>query len=93
MSAVPDHVTTSGNDGATGANFECGLMDTSSVGGANGEVVSATNATTGTPSSGTLDELGSGEGILVNIMTADFAETTAYGGVCQGVIYLDENSG
>ena len=92
LSAVPDHVTAGGNDGPTGL-FTCGLMDTSGTASTNGGVVSATNATTGTPSSGTLDNLGSGEGILVNIFTDDLSLTTSYGGVCQGVIYLDENSG
>jgi len=88
LSAIPDHVTTTGADGVTGANFECGLSDGS------GNEVSGTNATTGAPSSGALDELGSGEGIEVGIDIEPFGDgSTAFGGICQGVIYLDENSG
>jgi len=88
LSAIPDHVTTTGADGATGTNFECGLSDGS------GNEVSGTNATTGAPSSGILEELGSGEGIEVGIDIEPFSDgSAAFGGVCQGVIYLDENSG
>jgi len=92
LSAVPDHVTTSGNTGDS-SDFECGLMDSSGSANINGQVVSATNATTGVPSSGTLDNLGPGEGVLLAVKTAAFNANTALGGVCHGVIYLDENSG
>jgi len=92
LSAVPDHVTASGNIGPT-SGFECGLMDTSGSANTNGQVVSGTNATTGTPSSGVLTNLGSGDGIVLAINTADLVDTTNFGGVCQGVIFLDENSG
>ena len=88
LSAVPDHVTTSGQDGAT-ANFECGISDDDG-----NDLTGGINATTGTPKSGTLDaDLTSGDAIIVGIDTANFDASTAFGGVCQGVIFLDDNSG
>lgn len=91
ISATANNQTDANTDGAHSA-FECGLGD------GNGQQVSGTtaagNATgDGAPASGTLSNLGSGEGIRLAIDTAEFNAATAFGGVCQVVIFLDSDSG
>ena len=67
-----------GGAGAGSGVLECGLTD-----GGTG-VVSGTNSTETGPASGTLANLGSGEGIKMQVMT----ETGAFG-VCQATIIID----
>lgn len=70
--------TLSSEPGAEGT-LECGLDD----GGT--QLVSAANSTGGTPKSGTLDNLGSGEGIFLNYITGSK-------GVCNVTIFLDSGN-
>ena len=86
LAAIPNNKTASGMDGAHSA-FECGLVD------GNGQAVSGTNATGASPAAGTLANLGANEAIRVQVNTAVFATTTAFGGVCEGTIFLQSGNG
>lgn len=86
LTATPDNSTASGGK-SNRAAFECGLVD------GNGQAVSGTNATGGTPGTGTLANLGANEAIRVQINTAPFVADTAYGGICEGTIFLQSGNG
>ena len=63
--------------------LECGLVDTTAGGDDIG-----TNATTGSPQSGTLSSLASGEGIIMQI-NSDLVTGSDIGGVCEATIFID----
>lgn len=86
LTAIPDNATASGGKGDRSA-FACGLVD------GNGQAVSGTNATGGTPAAAALANLGANEAIRVQIDTAPFTGSTAYGGICQGTIFIQSGNG